>query len=325
MHTLVRQVFCRLESLNPKQEESKMSPLDGASSKTEMKMVLQASQTPNPSSSVDVSTNELLQGDPGNREGHKRDAQGTGLSIQECTYDLIYSRSLPKLMAVAVPQYGLPSITELLRVLVNLLDPMDQQHTDSTRITSLRILNVALEVSGTYFGDYPSLSSIMFDHGCKYLFQLARSENPTVLYLSLRVISTLFDTLRPHLKLQQELFLAFTIDRLAPPEPSVFPKPQLQLTTASRSGSGSSYSMSPNPSLLEEGDSEMGSETPPPRPTVAPAKGETRELMLEMLSSLASPPSFMVDLWTNYDSDLNCEDLYERLITFLTRVSGMSS
>jgi hypothetical protein len=42
--------------------------------------------------------------------------------------------------------------------------------------------------------------------------------------------------------------------------------------------------------------------------------------MLEMLSSLASPPSFMVDLWSNYDSDLHCEDLFERLIAFLTRV-----
>jgi golgi-specific brefeldin A-resistance guanine nucleotide exchange factor 1 len=230
-----------------------------------------------------------------------------------------------ELTEVAGPPYGLPSITELLRVLINLLNPMDQKHTDSTRITSLRILNTALEVSGTDFGHYASLSSIMFDHGCKYLFQLARSENPTVLYLSLRVISTLFDTLRPYLKLQQELFLAFTIDRLAPPESSASSssKTQLQPITSPRSGSSSlSYPMSPNPSLLEEGDSELGSRTPPQRPTVTPARGETRELMLEMLSSLASPPSFMVDLWTNYDSDLNCEDLFERLTAFLTRVSG---
>lgn len=222
---------------------------------------------------------------------------------------------------VALPPYGLPSITELLRVLVNLLNPMDQQHTDSTRITSLRILNTALEVSGTTLGNYPSLSSIIFDHGCKYLFQLARSENPTVLYLSLRVISTLFDTLRPYLKLQQELFLAFTIDRLAPPESSS--SSQVQLIASPRSGAGfSPYPMSPNPSFLEDGDSEFGSQTPPSRPTVAPARGETRELMLEMLSSLASPPSFMVDLWTNYDSDLHCEDIFERLIGFLTRVRG---
>jgi len=194
---------------------------------------------------------------------------------------------------------------------------MDPQHTDSTRITSLRILNVALEVAGTRFGDYPSLSGIIFDHGCKYLFQLARSENPTVLYLSLRVITTLFDTLRPYLKLQQELFLAFTIDRLAPP---ILTIPKLQRQLAKGSPKSSPYPMSPNPNLLEDVDSELGSQTPPPRPTVAPARGETRELMLEILTSIASPPSFMVDLWTNYDCDLNCEDVFERLIAFLTRV-----
>jgi len=218
----------------------------------------------------------------------------------------------------AITPYGLPSIMELLRVLINLLNPMDSTHTDSTRITSLRILNTALEVAGTYCGEYPSLSNILFDHGCKYLFLLARSDNPTVLYLSLRVISTLFDTLRPHLKLQQELFLTFTIDRLALP----VPKTPHQLGASLKAGSLPSMPSSPlPPSVVEDSESDLGSRTPTARPTVAPARGETRELMLEMLGSLASPPSFMVDLWTNYDCDLNCEDLFERLISFLTRVS----
>lgn len=205
-----------------------------------------------------------------------------------------------------------------MRVLINLLNPTDQQHTDSTRITSLRILCTALEVSGTCFGDYPSLSRILFDHGCKHLFQLARSDNPTVLYLTLRVIATLFDTLRPHLKLQQELFLTYTIDRLALPTSKI----QGQISTPSSRGMPTPSSQTP-PLIpgLEDSGSDLKSETPTPRPTVAPARGETRELMLEMLSSLASPPSFMVDLWTNYDCDLNCEDLFERLIVFLTKVS----
>ncbi|KAF8498362.1 Sec7-domain-containing protein [Gautieria morchelliformis] len=308
MHALVRHVFGRLKNLNPRQEENRMAPIDGALSKAEMKMVVQAVQSPIFSNSMEtlVPSDDHPQEYPsGTRGEYVPVSQDIGLSIQD-----------------SGPPYGLPSITELLRVLINLLNPMDQKHTDSTRITSLRILNTALEVSGTDFGHYASLSSIMFDHGCKYLFQLARSENPTVLYLSLRVISTLFDTLRPYLKLQQELFLAFTIDRLAPPESSTSSssKTQLQPITSPRSGSSSSaYPMSPNPSLLEDGDSEWGSRTPPQRPTVTPARGETRELMLEMLSSLASPPSFMVDLWTNYDSDLNCEDIFERLTAFLTR------
>lgn len=47
-----------------------------------------------------------------------------------------------------------------------------------------------------------------------------------------------------------------------------------------------------------------------------------RELMLETLVLLSREPSFMVDLWANYDCDVNCEDVFERLIGFLTKVSG---
>ncbi|KAF8577240.1 Sec7-domain-containing protein [Ramaria rubella] len=304
MHALVRQVFSRLRSLDSQEEENKMKSSDKELSRGDVKMLVQPAQST--SSLVSDETAVFL--DEATHTSPKKVEESVMLESIEST------RSLQSVLP-----YGLPSIMELLRVMVNLLNPMDQQHTDSTRITSLRVLNTALEVSGTSFGEYPSLSSIIFDHGCKYLFQLARSENPTVLYLSLRVISTLFDTLRPHLKLQQELFLAFTMDRLAPPVPAG--KPQLQLSAASpRAGSSpASYPISPNLSSLEDIDSELGSQTPHLRSTVAPARGETRELMLEMLSSLSSAPSFMVDLWSNYDSDFNCEDLFERLIGFLTR------
>lgn len=94
----------------------------------------------------------------------------------------------------------LPSIVELLRVLVNVLDPNDQQHTDSTRLIALGILNAALEESGPCVMEFPSLEALIFDPGCKFLFQLARSDNTAILYSSLRAIATVFDTMRKHLK-----------------------------------------------------------------------------------------------------------------------------
>lgn len=194
--------------------------------------------------------------------------------------------------------------------MTNLLNPASQQHTDATRITSLRILSTALEVSGTYFEFFPSLSEILFDNGCKYLFQLARSEHPTILYLSLRVISTLFNTLRPLLKSQQELFLVFIMDRLAPPSG------QSQHQSSELKGLSSPVSSGPM-----DVEKELGSSPSVSRSTIPPAKGEIRELLLEMLGTFASSPSFMVDLWTNYDCDPHCEDLFERLIMFLTKVS----
>lgn len=208
---------------------------------------------------------------------------------------------------------GLPAIIELLRVLINILDPNDQVHTDSTRLTALGILNAAFEVSGSRIGDYPSLETLVLDSGCRFLFQLARSENTAVLHMALRTISTVFETIRPHLKLQQELYLAFTIDRLAPP---VMATPNLNKkgTFSPRPGTPGSST----PGLESEAGGE--SPTPPRHPKVSPARGETRDLILETLSQISRHPSFMVDVYTNYDCDINCENLFERLIDFLTKV-----
>ena len=197
--------------------------------------------------------------------------------------------------------------------MINILDPTDQAHTDSTRLTALRILNVAFEVAGARICDYPSLSALVLDHGCKYLFQLARSDNPAVLQTTLRTISTMFETMRRDLKLQQELFLTFTVDRLAPPPAP----PGKSQSLKSNSRAGTPIPGTPN---LGPADSE-GERTPStPRLYVAPAKGDTRELLLETLSLVSRHPSFMVDLYVNYDCDMNCENMFERLIDFATKV-----
>jgi brefeldin A-resistance guanine nucleotide exchange factor 1 len=217
----------------------------------------------------------------------------------------------------------LPSILELLRVLVNVLDPNDQQHTDSTRLTALGILNAAFEESGPTVAQFPSLKAIVIDPGCKFLFQLARSENNLVLHLALRTISTILDTMRKHLKLQQELFLTFTIDRLSPPN---F-QPPGKGTPILGSSKSRGFSPSPRPGtpsvnsplLMPVDKTETEGPTPPARFLVPPARGETRDLILETLGRIAGHPSFMVDLYTNYDCDINCENLFERLIDFLTK------
>jgi|SRR6266576_1601948 len=221
---------------------------------------------------------------------------------------------------------GLPSILELLRVLVNVLDPNDQQHTDSTRLIALRTLNAAFEESGYYIPQYPSLKALIVDHGCKYMFQLARSDNIWVLQAALRAISTMFETMRKHLKLQQELFLAFAIDRLA--QPSMLQLGKGQVSTVQ--GKKSSFTASPRPGTpalpSTNAAPEVEAETDKgialsSRVLVAPARGESRDLLLETLIHISRYPSFMIDLYINYDCDVNCENLFERLIDFLTKVS----
>jgi golgi-specific brefeldin A-resistance guanine nucleotide exchange factor 1 len=208
---------------------------------------------------------------------------------------------------------GLPAIVELMRVLVNILDPNDKLHTDSTRLVSLRVLNSAFEAAGTQIGQFPSLSSLIVDHGCKYLFQLARSDNTTVLHLTLRTISVMFQTMPTKLKLQQELFLAFTIDRLAPPIPPGFKAPANSVNPSQKASSRpNTPQLGAPPEPIEDTSSS--------RPAIAPARGETRELMLETLSQIARQPSFMIDLYANYDCDINCENLFSKLIDFLVKV-----
>ncbi|CAJ0769732.1 16273_t:CDS:2, partial [Entrophospora sp. SA101] len=156
--------------------------------------------------------------------------------------------------------FGVPSIRELLRVLISLLNPHDHQHTDTMRLMALSILNVA--------------------------FELARTDNITLLSLTLRVISTVFGTLRPYLKLQQELYLLFLIERLTPPSNSpishafneVFSNPNfdnvLQLDPSAPT--------SPN---RDQRNFRMSN--------ISYATGEIRELLLETLGQFAREPSFM--------------------------------
>ncbi|KAF9978303.1 GDP/GTP exchange factor for ARF [Actinomortierella ambigua] len=226
----------------------------------------------------------------------------------------------PEVEAQIPRSYGLPSIRELLRVLISLLNPHDQQHTDRMRLMALSILDVALEVGGRSIVRFPNLLGLVSDEMCKYLFQLARTDNVTILTLTLRVISTVFDTMRPHLKLQQELFLSFLLERLHPPAlalrpapfnpdfgepPKAAPTPEPEVPAGSRTAS-------PSPSV-RSGRSE--------KPDTLIAQGEVRELLLECLGQFTRVPTFMVDLWVNYDCSLDSDDLFLNMVKFLTRNS----
>lgn len=214
---------------------------------------------------------------------------------------------------VFVP-YGPATPTELIRVLITLLNPSDPQHTDSMRLAALGILHTALEVAGTHLGHWPEIRGMLSDEGCKYLLQLTRSDSPALFSFSLRVTSTIFETMREWLKPQMELFLSYLIDRLTPPPSALHP--------AQRSVSAHGSAASSMDATDDRGDLAVDV-VPRSRHPVGvglAANGEHRELLLECLAQLARHPSFLVDLWINYDCDMDCEDLFEKTISFLTRV-----
>ncbi|KAF3483496.1 Sec7 domain-containing protein [Arthroderma uncinatum] len=215
--------------------------------------------------------------------------------------------------------YGLPSIRELFRVLIDLLDPHNPQHTDAMRVMSLRIIDVALEVSGPSIARHPSLAQLAKDDLCRHLFQLIRSDNIVILNSSLRVAGTLLATCRRVLKLQQELFLSYLVACLHPRvdipreegiDPSLYagvPRaPKLVKPSPSQAGSGRStpVPVKDRQKLGMEGGSR---------------KPEAREAMVESIGALVRIPNFMAELFTNYDCDVDQADLCEDMVGLLSR------
>ncbi|KAL5341571.1 hypothetical protein BJX70DRAFT_40933 [Aspergillus crustosus] len=218
-----------------------------------------------------------------------------------------------------VKPYSLASIRELFRVLIDLLDPENRQHTDPMRVMALRIIDVALEVAGPSIARHPSLASLAQNDLCRHLFQLVRSENLAILSSSLRVTSTLLLTCRPVLKLQQELYLSYLVACLhprvdIPREPGIDPAlyegvpqaPKVVKPPPSQTSSGRS-----TPVAVKDRQ-KLGLEGGSRRP-------ETREAMVESIGVLARIPSFMVELFVNYDCDADRADLCEDMIGLLSR------
>ena len=221
---------------------------------------------------------------------------------------------------VEIKAYSLPSIRELFRVLVDLLDPHDRQHTDTMRVMALRIVDVALEVAGPSIANHPSLANLAKDTLCRHLFQLVRSDNMAILNESLRVTGTLLATCRNVLKLQQELYLSYLIACL-------FPRVEIPLEPGIEP---SLYEGVPQaPSLIKPAPSQQASSG---RSTPVPVKDrqklgleggsrkpDAREAMVENLGALVRIPSFMAELFTNYDCEIDRGDVCMDIVGLLSR------
>ena len=215
--------------------------------------------------------------------------------------------------------YSLPSIRELFRVLIDLLDPHNKQHTNTMRVMALRIIDVALEVAGPFIAQQPSLATLVEDDLCRHIFQLVKTEDMVLLNSSLRVAGTLLTTCRKLLKLQQETFLSYLVACLhpkvdIPQEPGIDPSlyegvpqaPKLVKPAPSQPSSGRS---TPVPVKDRR---QLGLEGGQRRP-------EAREAMVETIGTLVRLPAFMAELFVNYDCDVDRQDLCEDMVGLLSR------
>lgn len=218
-----------------------------------------------------------------------------------------------------IKPYSLPSIRELFRVLIDLLDPHNRQQADAMRVMALRVINVALEVAGPSIASHPALAVLCEDQLCRHLFQLVRSDNMYILQESLIVAGTLLATCRGVLKLQQELFLSYLAACLhprveIPREPGIDPSLYAGVPQA--------------PTLVKSAPSQPGSGRATPVPVKerqklgmegGSRKPYAREAMVEGVGALARIPSFMVELFVNYDCEVDRSDLCVDMIGLLSR------
>lgn len=236
------------------------------------------------------------------------------------TLDLLATTEPEQPVGDTTRPYSLPSIRELFRVLVDLLDPHDRSHTDTMRVMALRIVDVALEVAGPSIASHPSLANLAKDTLCRHLFQLVRSENMAVLNESLRVAGTLLATCRSVLKLQQELYLSYLVACL-------FPRVEIPLEPGIEP---SLYEGVPQaPSLIKPAPQQnpsSGRSTPVPvkdRQKLGleggARKPDAREAMVENLGALVRIPSFMAELFVNFDCETDRMDVCMDIIGLLSR------
>ena len=249
-----------------------------------------------------------------------RSAENPNNDMSASAVDLLQHSEQNVDESAIIKPYSLPSIRELFRVLVDLLQPHNRQHGDTLRVMALRIIDVALEVAGPSIAKHPSLATLAKDDLCRYLFQLVRSENMALLNESLRVAGTLLATCREVLKLQQELFLSYLVACL---HPRVEIDDELGIDTALYEG------VPKTPKLVRPASSNhasSGRSTPVPikeRQKLGleggSRKPDAREAMVESIGALSRMPSYLVELYINYDCEVDRSDLCEDLIGLLSR------
>ncbi|KTW32298.1 uncharacterized protein T551_00389 [Pneumocystis jirovecii RU7] len=210
--------------------------------------------------------------------------------------------------------YGILSIKEIFYTLILLLDPHNKHNTDIMRIIALRMINAAIEVSGLVIGYHFNLRHLVTDKLCRYLFQLVQFDNFSIIFHSLKVISLLLHVMKPFLKFQQEVFLRYAIsyvyihnDALKYSSiDSIFYEGILDLPKFRYFISGKDISTS----TKEKSNSGTGEGS---------KEINVKEVIMECIFGLVQTPSFMVDLFVNYDCEINMCNLCEDIVYFFSR------
>lgn len=201
--------------------------------------------------------------------------------------------------------YGLPCMYWLLGRLAELLDAGNPETSASSVQLGLRLLNIALEAGGTAFSAATPLVTVIQDSVCKHLLRASQAADLLVLSLTLRAVFNLFYTVREHLKVQLEVFFSSMHLRLGPVRPGAAAENGRGADAVAGAHGGVDQGVSR--AFAYAGDGEIAA--------------QQREITVESLVEFCREPWLLVDLYVNYDCDMQCSNLFENLASRLAQAA----
>ena len=171
-------------------------------------------------------------------------------------------------------------LCKIMNTLSCKMDLTEKKHTSEGVIFALSLINVALEAGGPALGNLTPLVNILRADICRHLLRASQSEDLGVLSLSFRVVFNLFVSIKDHMKVQLEVFLTSVHLRL----------------------------------LRRSANSSLGKDSSAKLIAFNMAR---EELVLESLLEFCHEPNLMIDLYTNYDCDVTCTNLFHSIIDSL--------
>lgn len=181
--------------------------------------------------------------------------------------------------------YGIPCVRELVRFLVSLINPHEKQNSETMIHLGLKLLLIAVESDMEAIAMHPPLQAIFKNELVKNLIALLSYNSPNnngsiILLTVLRILFIIFDSMRMDMKYQLEVFITRLMEII---------------------GDGQQ-----NPININQNQQSRW-------------MYEQRELALDYLTQLWKLPTFVTELYLNYDCDLFCSNLFEDLTKLLSK------
>lgn len=224
--------------------------------------------------------------------------------------------------------YGIPCIRELFRFIISLINPRDRHNNETMIGMGLSLLTVAMETGGAHMSRFVSLKEYLEDDMCHNLFELLQTENLTLYAATLRVIFLTFEV-RPYpffFLFFSSFFFSFPLSLSfvccvlflflflyyylhSTPVYSSFHADVCNSTTRTflkALRDPLKFQLERFVTIVCEMDFEQHSV-------------EHKEGALDTLLQLCRVPSFLIDLYLNFDCNLHCSNLFEKLVAFLSQ------